>query len=81
MKSKKLDHFEEDMKNLESIVDQMNKGSLSLESSMELFEKGLKISKKCSDQLVQARQKVQKITNSNTDEDPELEDFSSSSSS
>ena len=66
------------MKELENIVDQMNKGSLSLEASMKLFEKGLKISKKCSSQLTQARQKVQKIINSNTDEDPELEDFSTS---
>ena len=77
MKNKKSDPFEADMKELEDIVNQMNKGSLSLEKSMELFEKGLKLSKKCSSRLNQAQQKVQKIVNSNTDEDIELENVPS----
>ncbi len=81
MKNKVSSNFEKDMKELEEIVNQMNQGSLSLEKSMELFEKGLKISKKCSDKLNQAQQKVQKIVNSNTDEDIELEEISSSSDS
>ena len=81
MKNKTSDPFEKDMKELEDIVNQMNKGSLSLEKSMELFEKGLKLSKKCSSRLNQAQQKVQKIINSNTDEDVELENFSSPSDS
>ena len=78
MTSKKTsDSFEKDMKELEDIVVQMNQGSLSLEKSMELFEKGLKLSKKCSSRLNQAQQKVQKIVNSNTDEDIELENVPS----
>ena len=77
MKSKTSDSFEKDMKELEDIVVQMNQGSLSLEKSMELFEKGLKLSKKCSSRLNQAQQKVQKIVNSNTNEDIELENVPS----
>ena len=69
-------NFEKDMKELENIVNKMAQGSLSLEESMKLFEKGLKISKKCSNQLNQAQQKVQKMINSNTEEDPEFEDIS-----
>ena len=80
-KNKTSDSFEKDMKELEDIVVQMNRGSLSLEKSMELFEKGLKLSKKCSSRLNQAQQKVQKIVNSNTDEDIELEDVSSPANS
>lgn len=71
-------NFEKDMKELEDIVNKMAQGSLPLEESMKLFEKGLKISKKCSEQLSQVQQKVQKMVNSNTQEDPQLEEFSSS---
>ena len=60
-------HFEEDMKKLENIVEKMSQGSLSLEESISLFEQGLKISKKCTDKLNQAQQKVQKIME-NSDE-------------
>ena len=73
---KKTSHFEEDMKQLEDIVSQISKGSLSLEKSIDLFEKGMALSKKCSNQLSLAEKKVQKIINSNTTENIEVEDFS-----
>ena len=71
--------FEKDMKELENIVAQMGKGSLPLEESIALFEKGVKLSKKCSAQLNSAEKKIQKIINSNSLDDPELEEFSPSS--
>ena len=73
------ENFEEDMKKLEAIVSQISKGSLSLDESIKLFEQGMELSKKCSKKLNQAEKKVQKIINSNTDEDLELEDVSSHS--
>ena len=68
-------HFEEDMKKLENIVEKMSQGSLSLEESISLFEQGLKISKKCTDKLNQAQQKVQKII-STEESTPKVEDCS-----
>ncbi|MDE0151840.1 MAG: exodeoxyribonuclease VII small subunit [Bdellovibrionales bacterium] len=73
---KKTVNFESNMKELESIVEKMSQNTLSLEQSIELFEKGMSLSKSCSKELTQAQQKIQKIINSNTDEDLKLEDFS-----
>lgn len=72
---KKVD-FESNMKELETIVEKMSQNTLSLEQSIELFEKGMFLSKSCSKELTQAQQKIQKIINSNTEEDLKLEDFS-----
>ena len=71
-------NFESNMKELENIVEQMSQNTLSLEKSIELFEKGISLSKNCSKELTQAQQKIQKIINSNTEEDVKLEDFSAS---
>jgi len=73
--------FECNMKELENIVEQMSQNTLSLEKSIELFEKGISLSKSCSRELTQAQQKIQKIVNSNTEEDLKLEDFSISEDS
>lgn len=69
-------NFESNMKELEKIVEQMSQNTLSLEKSIELFEKGMSLSKSCSKDLTKAQQKIQKIVNSNTEEDLQLEDFS-----
>ncbi len=69
-------NFESNMKELENIVEQMSQNTLSLEKSIELFEKGVSLSKSCSKELTQAQQKIQKIINSNTEEDLKLEDVS-----
>ena len=69
-------NFESNMKELETIVEQMSQNTLSLEKSIELFEKGMSLSKSCSKELTQAQQKIQKIINSNTEDDLKLEDFS-----
>ena len=69
-------NFESNMKELETIVEQMSQNTLSLEKSIELFEKGMSLSKNCSKELTQAHQKIQKIMNANTEENLKLEDFS-----
>ena len=75
MKKKEKTNFETNMKELEQIVQKMSKNTLPLDESVQLFEKGMSISKACSLELNKAQQKVQKIINSNTEEDLELEDF------
>ena len=61
MAKKKLDNlsFEESLASLEAIVEQLERGDLPLEQSMELFEQGLKLSQVSQQKLQQAEQKLQ----------------------
>ena len=51
--------FEESLKKLETIVDQLEKGDLSLEDSLKLFEEGVTLSSSCKQELDAAEGKVQ----------------------
>ena len=51
--------FEESLKKLESIVDQLEKGDLTLEDSIKLFEEGVGLSAACKKELDEAEGKVQ----------------------
>jgi exodeoxyribonuclease VII small subunit len=51
--------FEESLKKLENIVDQLEKGDLTLEESLKLFEQGVKLSSSCKQELDTAEGKVQ----------------------
>lgn len=51
--------FEESLKKLESIVDQLEKGDLPLEESLRLFEEGVGLSTACKQDLDAAEGKVQ----------------------
>ena len=51
--------FEESLKNLEPIVDQLEKGDLPLEQSLKLFEEGVGLSAVCKQELDAAEGKVQ----------------------
>ncbi len=51
--------FEESLKKLESIVDQLEKGDLALEDSLKLFEQGVGLSAACKQELDAAEGKVQ----------------------
>ncbi len=50
--------FEASIKELEEIVLKLENGDISLEESLELFEKGVKISKTCQKLLDDAEKKV-----------------------
>lgn len=50
--------FEKKLARLEEIVQKMEKGELSLEDSLKLFEEGVKLSKECQSQLSDAEKKV-----------------------
>jgi exodeoxyribonuclease VII small subunit len=51
--------FEESLKKLETIVDQLEKGDLPLEDSLKLFEEGVGLSEVCKQELEAAEGKVQ----------------------
>ena len=53
--------FEESLKKLETIVDQLEKGDLSLEDSLKLFEEGVGLSAACKTELDAAEGKVQML--------------------
>lgn len=51
--------FEEALTRLEEIVDQLSKGDAPLDKSLELFEEGIALIKKCGQALDKAEQKVE----------------------
>lgn len=50
--------FETAMSELENIVKQLEKGDVTLDESLELFESGVKLSKECRKMLDSAEKKV-----------------------
>ena len=50
--------FEDLMKKLEDITNKLEKESLSLDESVELFEQGMKISKECNSKLENAEKRI-----------------------
>ena len=51
-------NFEDAMKALEEIANELENGEISLDKSVEKFEKGIKISKKCNEILEKAEKKI-----------------------
>jgi len=51
--------FEDQLKNLESIVDKLEHGDLPLDESIRLFEEGVKISDACKSELDAAENRVE----------------------
>jgi exodeoxyribonuclease VII small subunit len=54
--------FEVAMKELESIVDQLEKGSVSLEQSIAIYERGEALKAHCDTLLKNAEARIEKIT-------------------
>lgn len=55
--------FEESIKELEKIVAALERGDVGLEESLDLFEKGIKLSKACNEMLDKAEKKVSVLIN------------------
>jgi len=55
-KSKKS--FEEAISELEDIVEKLEKGELSLEESLDYFQKGIELSKYCSEKLDEVEKRI-----------------------
>lgn len=50
--------FEDKMKKLEEIANELEKGELNLDDSVSKFEEGMKLSKECSQMLEKAEKKI-----------------------
>jgi len=66
--------FETAMTELEELVTRIEAGNLSLEESLEEFEKGIALSRICQKALANAEQRVKILTDSVATDDNE-EDF------
>jgi exodeoxyribonuclease VII small subunit len=66
--------FEESLKRLEAIVEQLETGQLSLEEALQIFEEGVKLAVSCQQDLRKADGKVQRLIQS-LNGDFELLDF------
>ena len=64
----KLMKFEEAMKELEETVNKLESEEVSLDEAMELFEKGVGLSKTCQKLLSEAQLKVTKLIAENNSE-------------
>jgi exodeoxyribonuclease VII small subunit len=59
-KQKKLD-YEAAVAELETLVDRLEQGDISLEDSLKLYERGVLLSRDCQEALQAAEQKVQML--------------------
>lgn len=62
---KSASQFEEAMEELEKLVEQMERGDLSLEESLKSFERGIGLTRTCQRALQEAEQKVQILLEKN----------------
>ena len=51
--------FEEDLTQLETVVQRLERGELTLDESVRLFEEGMKLSQACRDELEKAEGRIQ----------------------
>jgi len=64
--SKTVD-FEKSLKQLEALVNKLEKGGLSLEESLKCFEQGVKLTRECRQALQNAEQKISVLSKENED--------------
>ncbi|MDG2251134.1 MAG: exodeoxyribonuclease VII small subunit [Gammaproteobacteria bacterium] len=57
--------FEKALEKLEELVSSMEEGDLTLEDSLQAFEKGIKLTRECQAALKEAEQKVQVLISEN----------------
>ena len=58
--------FETSLKRLEEIVKKLETGELSLDSALQLFEEGIKLSRFCHTKLEEAERRVEILVKSNS---------------
>ena len=55
--------FEAQLGELEKVVEQLERGELSLEDSVGLFERGMRLSEGCKEKLATAESRIQVLLN------------------
>ena len=58
-------NFEKSLKQLETLVDKLEKGDISLEDSLKTFEQGVKLTRECQQALQNAEQKISLLSKEN----------------
>ena len=71
MTKEKEKTFEEKLKELESIVNELESGEIDLDSSIDKYTNAMKLVKECDDKLKKVEEQVNKIVTENGT----LEDF------
>ena len=56
---KEKQHFEEDIKKLQKLVEELASGKLTLGESLKKYEEGIKLAQECSSALSDAQRKVE----------------------
>ncbi|MGB2941233.1 MAG: exodeoxyribonuclease VII small subunit [Candidatus Macondimonas sp.] len=59
-------NFEAALQELETLVEQLERGELTLEQSLERFERGVQLTRRCQQALQQAEQRVMALTQPGT---------------
>jgi exodeoxyribonuclease VII small subunit len=67
-----LPKFEESLERLEKIVAELEKGDVSLDHALELFDEGMKLSGSCRKELEEAEGKVEVLLKRNGKLQPEV---------
>lgn len=68
MMSKEKQSFEEMMQELENIVQKLDNETISLEESLDLYQRGMKLSTACDTTLKDAEKKVNKLMQEEAEE-------------
>ena len=66
--SKEKQSFEEMMQELENIVQKLDNDTVSLEESLDLYQRGMKLSTACDTTLKDAEKKVNKLMQEEAEE-------------
>ena len=74
MTTKKSINLEKSLADLETLVEELEKGDLPLDKAMKKFEEGIKLTRGCQLALKEAEQKVEILLKS-TGGDASLQDF------
>ena len=75
--AKKTPNFEKALTELETLVEELEQGKLSLEDSLKRFEKGIALSTECQQALQNAELKITELVEKNgrlLEQDIELDD-------
>ncbi|WP_323035203.1 exodeoxyribonuclease VII small subunit [Pararhodobacter sp.] len=54
--------FEEALRELEQVVSQLETGNVELEKSIDIYERGAELKKRCEAKLAQAQARIEQIT-------------------
>lgn len=73
--TEKRKNLEESMARLEEIVDELERGEHTLEESLEKFEEGVKLGKRCREILERAETRIRKLVDVDEDGNRVEEDF------